>query len=139
MSKYVKWVSRHRRTSLTSAGNKGVWVWSIRLHKYVNPSHPGNMRLKDSQIRWIVQEERKGDLTNAQIAENMGVTVRWVQGPWARHRNRAPPGTYRTPPPWAGPPPTQRHAGRREHCCAVCTAGGHAGAAALRRRMPGQT
>ena len=78
MSKYVKRVSGRKRTSLTSTGNKGVWVWSKRLHKYVDPSNPGNTRLKDSQVRWIVREKRKGDLTNARIAETMGVTVRWV-------------------------------------------------------------
>ena len=61
---------------LHPTGNKGVWAWSKRLHKYVNPSHPGNMRLKDSQVWWTVRKKRKVDLTNTQIADAMDVTVR---------------------------------------------------------------
>ena len=95
------------------------------------------MKLKGYQARWTVREKRKGNLTNAQMAGTMGVTVRWVQRPWARHRNHATRDVSRPAP--MGRPPNGMP-GRREHS-AVLSARllEHAGAAALQRRIREQT
>ena len=70
-----------------SSGNTGVWVWKKHLHKYVNLDKPNAMKLDSKKVRWIVRQKQKGDLTNAQIAQSMNVSPRWVQKLWARHRH----------------------------------------------------
>ena len=77
--------SRVRRVGLSHGGNKGVWVWRKRLGKYVNLEKPDNVKIKEGNPEWIVREKRKGDLTNAEIAGSMGVTVRRVRQPWSRY------------------------------------------------------
>lgn len=69
-------MAKDRHTSLTLTGNKDVWVWRKRLGKYVSLAHSNNMKLKESHVQWIVREKRNGNLTNAQMAQSMGVTVR---------------------------------------------------------------
>ena len=63
-----------------------MWVWRKRLGKYVNLEKPDNVKIKEGKLEWVVREKRKGDLTNAEIAESMGVTVRRVQQLWSRYR-----------------------------------------------------
>ena len=46
-------------------------------------------KLDESKVRCIVREKRKGT-KNAVIAEQMGVTTRWVQKLWARYKNVEP-------------------------------------------------
>ena len=42
-------------------------------------------KLDPSMIAWIVREKKKGT-RNRVIAESMGVSIRWVQALWARHK-----------------------------------------------------
>ena len=131
LSEYVKSVNKLRdiSISLTCTGNKGVWVWRKRLGKYVSLEHPNNMKLKESQVRWIIQEKHKGLLTNAEIAEPMGVSVRWVQKLWARHKRGNPQEISHPAPmgrPQAGLP------GRKEHSAVLSEKQNwHAGAVTL--------
>ena len=48
-------------------------------------------RLDESKAAWIVRQKARGEVANAQIAESMGVKVRWVQVLWARYRHLRPP------------------------------------------------
>ena len=128
---------RTKRTSLTATGNKGMRAWSRRLRKYIDPAHPGSMKLNESQVRWIVREKAKGILTNAQIAGTMGVTVRWVQKLQARHQNR-PARDITHPVPMGRP--CNGMPGCREHSAVLSARHWeHAGAAALRRIIARQT
>ena len=101
-----------------------MWVWKKHLHKYVNLDKPNEMKLDSKKVRWIVRQKQKGELTNAQTAQSMNISSRWVQKLWARHRHenaknishpkkmgRAENGMY----------------GRREHCSIVCMAARTAG------------
>ena len=136
LSSYVKSV-KSRRIGLTLSGDKGVWVWRKRLGKYVSLDHPNGMKLEESQIRWIVRQKRKGELTNAEIAESMGVSVRWVQKMWARHKARAV-GQMSHPAPMGRPP--QGMPGRREHSAVLSARQAeHTGAVALQRIIASQT
>ena len=47
-------------------------------------------KLDVSQVRWIVREKAKGEMTNGAIAEAMHVSVRTVQYLWARFRYTRP-------------------------------------------------
>ena len=135
-SKYVE-SARSKYSSLTVTENKGVRAWSRRLRKYVDPDRPNNMKLKDSQVRWIVRENGRGGLTNAQIAATMGVTVRWVQRLWARHQNH-PARDISHPAPMGRPP--NGMPGRREHSAVLSARHSeHLGAAALQERIREQT
>ena len=61
---------------------KGVNKW-----RYVGRKRIRRMsKLDESKVRYIVREKRKGT-KNAVIAEEMGVTTRWVQKLWARYKN----------------------------------------------------
>ena len=71
--------ARSKCTGLTAAGDKGVWVWSRRLHRYTGLARPDRMKLREPQVPGIVREKGRGDLTNAQIARTRGVTARQVQ------------------------------------------------------------
>ncbi len=55
-----------------------------KIHKFGTPQQH---ETKEITGTWIVQEKRKGQLANTQIAQSMKVSVRWVQKLWARHRN----------------------------------------------------
>ena len=47
----------------------------------MSPDHPDGMKPKESQIRWIIRRKKggRGEITNAQIAESVGMSVRRVQ------------------------------------------------------------
>ena len=70
------------KVSMTRSGNKGGGVrkWS-RSPKW---RHIGKRRVRvmkkldESKVRWIIRESRKGTPSST-IAENAGVSVRWVQ------------------------------------------------------------
>ena len=46
-------------------------------------------KLDESKVRYIVREKKKGT-TNAVIAEQMGISKRWVQKLWARYKYTEP-------------------------------------------------
>ena len=88
-------------------------------------------KLDESKVVWIVREKAKGELSNKQIAEPMGVTVRWVQILWARYKHLLPSEVQYPLPmgrPSAGLP------GRREHGAVVGLRASRKGGAA---RMEG--
>ena len=76
-------------------------------------------KLDEEQVRWIVRQKANGQMGNAQIAESMGVSDRWVRKLWSRYRSTRPEDITWPPPmgrPVGGLP------GRREHsavlsCC----------------------
>ena len=128
MSEYVKSV-KERAISLDVSGNKGVWVWSKRLDKYINLTHPNNMKLDETKVRWIVREKSKGELSNAQIAQSMEVSIRWIQKLWARHKTHIT-GTISHPAPMGRPENSMP--GRREHSAVLSARQGeHEGAVRL--------
>ena len=47
-------------------------------------------RLDESKAAWIVRRKAEGGMTNRQIAEAMGVKVRWVQVLWPGYRHLSP-------------------------------------------------
>ena len=47
------------------------------------------MKLGTEQVQWILREKNRDELTNAQIAESMHVSVRWVRKLWFRHRYKS--------------------------------------------------
>ena len=69
-------------------------------------------RLDESKVAWIVRQKARGEMTNAQIAESMGVKVRWVQVLWARYRHLKP-ADIQFPLPMGRP--SGGLPGRREH------------------------
>ena len=44
------------------------------------------MKLDPVKVEWIVKEREKGELTNSQIAERMGVSPLWVKVLYRRYR-----------------------------------------------------
>ena len=58
------------------SGNGGVWVWSRRRRKYASHNQPNNVKIDTKQVQWILREKSRGELTDAQIAESMHVSVR---------------------------------------------------------------
>ena len=133
MSECVKSV-RAVSMSLVGTRNKGVWVWRKRLGRYVSLAHPNNMKLNNSKVQWIVREKRKDNLTNAKIAESMGISVRWVQKLWSRHKNHHQVQEISHHKPMGRP--QNGMPGRMEHS-AVLSAGSleRAGASAIRKRI----
>ena len=119
------------------SGNIGVWVWSKRLGKYVRADCHSSMKLNNSKVRWIVRQKKNGTLTNSQIAESMGVSVRWVQKLWSRHRHN--PLVNINHPVQMGRPHNGMP-GRKEHS-AVLSVGMHdiAGSAILHHTIRKQT
>ena len=76
-------------------------------------------KLDEEQVRWIVRQKANGQMGNAQIAESMGVSDRWVRKLWSRYRSTRPEDI--TWPPLMGRP-VGGLPGRREHsavlsCC----------------------
>ena len=69
-------------------------------------------RLDEPKAAWIVRQKARGEMTDAQIAESMGVKVRRVQVLWARCR-RLKPADIQFPPPMGRP--SGGLPGRREH------------------------
>ena len=64
---------------------KGVNKW-----RYVGRKRIRRMsKLDESKVRYIVREKRKGT-KNAIIAEQMGISKRWVQKLWARYKYTEP-------------------------------------------------
>ena len=51
---------------------------------------PRPWELDESKVTWIVRRKAEGKITNRQIAEAMGVKVRWVQVLWSRYRHLSP-------------------------------------------------
>ncbi len=129
---------RSRCASLTHTGSTGVWVWRRKLRKYVSLEHPNGMKLEKSQVQWIVKEKKKGELTNAQIAGTMDVTVRWVQKLWARHKGCPAASEISHPAPMGRP--QNGLPGRREHSAVMSARHAeHMGAAGLQQRIANQT
>ena len=118
------------------SGNEGVWVWSRRRRKYVSRENPDSVRLDTKQVRWILQEKRKGELTNAQIAESMKVSARWVKKLWSRHKYK--PVKDVVHPPRMGRRVSSMH-GRREHAAVLNARGDeHVSASLLQEKIRGQ-
>ena len=69
-------------------------------------------KLDESKVTWIVRRKAEGRMTNRQIAEAMGVKVRWVQVLWSRYRHLSP-AEIQFPLPMGRP--SGGMAGRREH------------------------
>lgn len=77
-------------------------------------------KLDEEQVRWIIREKLKGELSNGTIAETQGVSVRWVQKLWARYKRRKPSDIVYPAPmgrPGNGLP------GRREHSAVLSGCG----------------
>ena len=87
-------------------------------------------KLDKSKVEWIVREKAKGEMTNAQIAETMKISVIWVKKLWARYRN-CKPLEIRYPMPM-GRPKAGMH-GRKEHSAVLQAYGqGVGGAVSIR-------
>ena len=56
-------------------------------HKYVNPDNPNAMKLDLKKVQWTVCQKQEGEITNAQMAKSMNISLRWVQKLWARYRH----------------------------------------------------
>ena len=70
------------------------------------------MKLNEDRVRWIIRQKRRGEMTNAQIAESMKVSVPWVKKLWQRYRGYEPKNiTY----PARMGRPAGSVPGRREH------------------------
>ena len=74
-------------------------------------------KLDESKVQYIVREKRKGT-KNAVIAEQMGVTTRWVQKLWARYKN-VEPNQVVYPKPMSRP--KKSHPGRLEYSAVLST------------------
>ncbi len=115
------------------SGNVGVWVWSRRRRKYVSRENPDRVRLDTKQVRWILQEKHKGELTNAQIAESMKVSARWVKKLWSRYKHKRVKDVVH--PPRMGRRVASMY-GRREHAAVLNARGGeHVSASLLREKI----
>ena len=77
-------------------------------------------RLKESQVRWIVREKRKGDRTNAEIAFAVKVSVSWVQKIARRYRGVRPADIVHSRPMGR---PASALPGRREHSAVLSAKG----------------
>ena len=53
-----------------SCGHKDVWVWLKRLGRYVHPGQHSGMKLDESKVCWIVDQKKKGEVTNSQIVKS---------------------------------------------------------------------
>ena len=76
-------------------------------------------KLDEEQVRWIMRQKANGQMSNAKIAELMGVSDRWVRKLWSRYKS-APPEDITWPPRMGRP--VEGLPGRREHsavlsCC----------------------
>ncbi len=76
-------------------------------------------KLDEEQVRWIMRQKANGQMSNAEIAEPMGVSDRWVRKLWSRYRFMRPEDIKW--PPQMGRP-DEGLPGRREHsavlsCC----------------------
>ena len=47
-------------------------------------------KLDEEQVRWIMRQKANGQMSNAEIAEPMGVSDRWVRKLWSRYRFMRP-------------------------------------------------
>ena len=85
---------------------------------HITPHGKTNMRkLDESKIKWIINQKAKRELTNAEIAQTMKISVRWIQKLWAQHRHNpdkiiAPKSSGR---------PRNNIPGRQEHSCVLNT------------------
>ena len=117
------------------SGNVDVWAWSRRRRKYVSRENPDRVGLDTRQVRWILQEKRKGELTNAQIAESMKVSARWVKKLWSRYKYKQVKDVVH--PPRMGRRVASMY-GRREHAAVLNARGDeHVSASLLREKDPG--
>ena len=64
---------------------KSQWVQVMTQNRISSRAIMG--RLDESKIWRIIREERRGDLTNHQIAESMKISIIWVKKLWARYRH----------------------------------------------------
>ena len=48
------------------------------------------MKLDEGRVRWIVRQRRKGEMTDAQIAQTMKVSASWVRRLWRRFEGCEP-------------------------------------------------
>ena len=76
-------------------------------------------KLDEEQVRWMMWQKANGQMGNAEIAESMGVSDRWVRKLWSRYRFTRPEDI--TWPPQMSRP-VEGLPGRREHsavlsCC----------------------
>lgn len=73
-------------------------------------------KLDEEQVRWIVRQKHRDEMSDAVIGGAMGVSARWVRKLWSRYRLARPEDiTY---PPRMGRPPGGLP-GRREHSAVV--------------------
>ena len=60
-------------------------------HRHIGGSRTGTViKLNRSKTAWIIRQKRKGQMTNREIAEVMGISVIWVKKLWARYRGTRP-------------------------------------------------
>ena len=78
-------------------------------------------KLDESKVKWIIEKKREGNMTNAQIAESMNVSVIWVKKLWSRYRNCTGTITY----PLKMGRPENGLPGRREHSAVLSALGRH--------------
>ncbi len=78
-------------------------------------------KLNESKVNWIIQKKREGNMTNAQIAESMNVSVIWVKKLWSRYKNCTGTITY----PLKMGRPENGLPGRREHSAVLSARGKH--------------
>ena len=118
--------------SLSLTGNHGVCVRRWRRSK--SWRHIGRRRVRvmkkldKSKVEWIIREKRKGT-HNRMIAEQYGISVRWVQKLWRRYKDK---DEIEFPIPMGRPKGCAP--GRQEHSAILSAASdGTHGAAALER------
>ncbi len=92
------------------------------------------VKLDESKVKWIVNQRAKG-VSNRQIAQTMGISIRWVRMIYSRYRNR-PRIMY----PMQMGRPKNGIAGRREHSAVLSTRNlAHLGAACLQEIIEERT
>ena len=68
-----------------------MWVVEGDSHRHIGGSRTWTViKLNRSKTAWIIRQKRKGQMTNREIAEVMGISVIWVKKLWARYRGTRP-------------------------------------------------
>lgn len=59
----------------------------IKTRRKNGKKHRVIHKLDEEQVKWIVQQKHEDELSDAKIAQAMGVSGRWVRKLWARYRS----------------------------------------------------
>ena len=73
-------------------------------------------KLDEDQVKWLVRQNQNGTRTNKEMAENLGISIRWVQKLCVRYAHMNP-STIQYPDTMGRPPNTLP--GRREHAAVL--------------------